>query len=992
VGEKIERIFLGLNRPPLHSAVDLILEKWAQGTDQNTVLDLSNFLLVLPTSRSSKRLLQLLVQKTAQQNVRFTPPQIITVGELPEHLYAAEKTLATDLAQQIAWSKALRQAAPESIEALLGRPNEDETEGDSADMLAQWQPLAKLLSRLHTRLASDIWSFRSVAREVRGVKNFLSEEQARWDALEVIQKEYYAILDSANLWDRQAARSYVAAGAKIGQKRCDTNKRVVLIAVADLNRSISGMLEQIAPSVTSLVVADESMADRFNDFGSLITSAWLDVDIKIDDDKILIVDTPADQAFAVSHHLTHLASGTSYATDQITIGVPDANVIPQLERAMSAIDVPYRSLAGRSLGETAPVRLLIACRDYLQAQTYDSFASLVRHPDVFRWVTDTIEDDEWLAELDSYQNAHLPDKIPVAQKQPFGDPKKIAARHDAKDPGSEYRAKASAATSEVLNEIHALVQDLLKPLAEGTRAIVEWSQPWTEVLVRIYGNRTLSKSDDADRATIKACEAIYSALANQKQVPAEFGTVVTAAQALQWALEAASEQRVLPTPIPEAVELAGWLDLPLDDAEVLIVTGMNDDSVPTSEVGHQFLPNALCEQLEILDNNRRYARDCYALTVMTSVRDEFLLVVGRHDEKEEPKKPSRLLFADSAEVAALRAKAFFTFRGQNESQLWLGDYSDPPQDQQIEIPFPICNHPLEQMSVTKFKEFLKCPYRFYLNIILKLRTATDSWRELSGGTFGDLAHNILEAFAESELRDSSNEQLIFEFLAGELEDQCRQLFSTSRLPAVKIQMQQLRHRLERFATAQANHRRKGWRIVSTEELLAHPLDVDGQIFTITGKIDRVDQHEQTGQVAIWDYKTSDAGEVPYKAHKTRTKWKDLQLPLYRHLVKEVGAVRNANLETITLGYVLLSKDLDNIKFEEAGFSSDELKEADELAFDCIRKIRKGLYWPPEPQPPQFSEDFAGICQDAVFEKFDVAHNTPESHVVQEKDTVVELPW
>ena len=114
------------------------------------MLDLSNFLLVLPTSRSSKRLLQLLVQKTAQQNVRFTPPQIITVGELPEHLYAAEKTLATDLAQQIAWSKALRQAAPESIEALLGRPNEDETEGDSADMLAQWQPLAKLLSRLHT--------------------------------------------------------------------------------------------------------------------------------------------------------------------------------------------------------------------------------------------------------------------------------------------------------------------------------------------------------------------------------------------------------------------------------------------------------------------------------------------------------------------------------------------------------------------------------------------------------------------------------------------------------------------------------------------------------------------------------------------------------------------------------------------------------------------------------------------------------------------------
>jgi hypothetical protein len=651
---------------------------------------------------------------------------------------------------------------------------------------------------------------------------------------------------------------------------------------------------------------------------------------------------------------------------------------------MSAIEVPCRSLAGRSLGETAPVRLLIVCRDYLQTQTYDSFASLVRHPDVFRWVTDTIEDDEWLGKLDSYQNAHLPDKILVAQTKPFGDPKKISERHDAKDPGSKYRAKESAATSEVLNKIHSLVQDLLKPLVEGTRPIVEWSHPWTEVLVRIYGGRRLSRSNEADRATIKACEAIYSALANQKQVPAEFGTVVTAAQAL--------EQRVLPSPIPEAVELAGWLDLPLDDAEVMIVTGMNDDSVPTSEVGHQFLPNALCEQLEILDNNRRYARDCYALTVITSVRDDFLLVVGRHDEKEEPKKPSRLLFADSAEVSAWRAKAFFTFRGQNESQLWLGDYSDPPQEQQIEIPFPICTQPLEQMSVTKFREYLKCPYRFYLNIIMRLRPATDSWRELSGGTFGDLAHNILEAFAECELRDSSNDKLIFEFLSGELDEQARELFSTSRLPAVRIQMQQLRHRLERFATAQANHRRSGWRIVSTEELLEHPLDVDGQIFTITGKIDRVDQHEETGQVAIWDYKTSDKGEGPYKSHKTRKKWKDLQLPLYRHLVKEVAAVKNANLDTVKLGYVLLSKNLDDTKFEEAGFSAEELTEADELAFDCIRKIRKGLYWPPEPQPPLFSEDFEAICQDNVFEKFDVAHNTPDSHVVQEKDTVVELPW
>ena len=1004
----IERVFLGLNRPALHSACDLVLQKYLTGNSSSEnaepALDLSQFIVVLPTMRSANRLMQLLVQKTSEQKICFTPPQMITVGDLPEHLYVAEKALATDLAQQIAWSKALRQAEPETIETLLGRsPEEDETadpsEGDPSEILAQWQPLAKLLSKLHTRLGNDIWSFRSVAREVGKLKNFLSEEQTRWDSLAEIQKQYYKILDSVNLWDRQASRSFVAVGGtkKVPEKRCATDKKILLIAVADLNRSVSGMLQQVADKVTCMVVADESMADRFDTFGSLITAAWLDQDISIDDDKIMIVDAPADQAQAVSHYLTHLKQGTQLATDQITIGVPDTKVLPQLQRGLNAIKVPHRNLAGRSLVETAPVRLMIACRDYLGQQTYEAFAALVRHPDLFQWISEQLGDgeqpeDEWLHDLDEYQNVHLPDKILVSQSDPFGDSESIAKVHDAKDPNSKFRAQAAADTAVLLNRIHTLIQDLLKPLAEGTRPIVQWSGPWTEILARIYGNRTLNKFDDADRATIKACDSIFAALANQDQVPSEFGTVVTAAQALQWALEAASEQRVVAAPIPDAVELAGWLDLPLDDAEVMIVTGMNDDSVPTSEVGHQFLPNALCEQLGILDNNRRYARDCYALTVITAVRDDYLLVVSRHDEKEEPKKPSRLLFADTAEVAALRAKAFFTFRGQTESQLWLGDYSDPPMEQKIEIPFPNCAQPPDKLSVTKFKEFLKCPYRFYLNIILKLRTASDDWRELSGGTFGDLAHNVLEAFAESELRDSTNDKLIFEFLAGELDAQSQQIFSSSRLPAVRIQMQQLRQRLERFATAQANHRRNKWRIVSTEELLQHKLDVDGEIFTITGKIDRVDQHEETGQVAIWDYKTSDKGEGPDKSHRKSNQWKDLQLPLYRHLVKEVRAVKSANLANVKLGYVLLSKNLDDIKFEEATFTPEQLNEADELTFDCIRKIRKGLYWPPEEIPPIFSEDLAAICQDGVFEKFDVTTNTPDALATTEKDTEVVLPW
>ena len=960
----------------------------ADGTRQAEA-DLSGVLVVLPTLRSSRRMLQLLIEAAEAEKVILTPPQIITVGDLPEHLYSVNKAIATDLAQQLAWAKALDQSPEEIIEDLTGLPTDDDADEDE---LKDWQPLAQLMVRLHTRLASDIWSFRSVAREVKKLKNFLAKELKRWEALEQIQDRYYKILASVDLWDRQAARSYAAKGFDLNEKRCHCSKDLLLIGVADLNRSLTGMLSQVADKVTCMVAADAAMEDRFDAMGGLVADKWLDATIAIEEENILYVDKPVDQAQAVVHYLDHLPSGKKYSTDQITVGVPGAKVIPQLERGLNSANLPHRSLAGKSLDETAPVKLMIACRNYLRLEDYTSFAALIRHPDIFAWISTAIEEDEFLADFDDYQNAHLPDKILVSQRLPFGDPKKIAANFETKDPNSKNRAAATAKQCRQLNAIHALIAPLLSPLSEGVRPLGEWASWWIKVLLTVYGERTLDRTNDGDRQTIAACTAISDALGNQQQVPAGFGITTTAAQALQWALDAASEHRVLPNPIPEAIELAGWLDLALDDAEVMIVTGMNDENVPTSEVGHQFLPNALCEELGILDNNRRYARDCYALTLITAVRKNYLLISGRHDQGGEPQKPSRLLFADTADVAAVRARAFFTFNDSQTTELWLGDMDSIADEQQIEIPYPICDFIPSRLSVTKFKEYLKCPYRFYLNIIMRLRPATDDWRELSGGTFGDLAHNVLEAFAESELRDATNAVAISEFLGEELDRQSKEIFLGSNLPAVQLQIEQLRSRLDRFATCQSEHRKAGWRIVSTEELLAHELIVDGEPFTVTGKIDRVDRHDETNQVAIWDYKTSDFGEGPTKAHIKSKKWQDLQLPLYRHLIKEVDVVKKDNLSTVKLGYVILSRDLETIRFEEADFGEPMLKEADELVFDCIRKIRKGIFWPPAEKPPQFSGDLAAICQDHVFEQFDIEKITPPEMAVESKDTVVELPW
>ncbi len=975
------RVFLGFERPPLVTAAEWLLNRFRLELPDENRFDLSNVIVVVPTMRAQNRLLQLLVKRVEGLEGLFTPPRITTLGQLPEFLYRAAKPLASDLTQQIAWTKVLEQSSKAQMECLTGR---DDIE-DGYD----WRPMATLVANLHARLANDIWSFSSVSREVKNYKGFLKEEANRWDVLSDLQKRYYQILGEVELWDKQAARNFAAAGLmKANEIRCQTDFDIVLVGTADINRSVAEMLKQVQASnsqqVSILVAAPEVMAAAFDEIGSLETGYWVNHVVDFADEKILIADQPADQADGAARYITNLSF--ELAADEITIGVPDPAIIPQLERTLNSVQLKHRNLAGVEITHTAPVRLLLACRDYLEGQSYTNFAGLVRHPDLYRWLCDCVDDDGWLQSLNDYQNNNLPSSLGLFDNDAFGSPELISTTYDPTDDGAQQRAGRLADSTRILNQVHRALSELLGSLAGGedskVRPIGEWAAPWITLLQQIYGECEFDRQDVIGLKTLRACEAVCVALSGQNAVPELFGTEVSATESLNWALESAAEQRVVESPDPEAVELAGWLDLALDDAPVMVITSMNDEYVPTSEVGHQFLPNELCKELKILDNDRRYARDAYALTVISSVRENFLLIAGRRASSGEPGRPSRLLFTDR-ETSARRAKAFFDYGGSPESKLWITSQVDFPNAQQIEIPVPDAAVP-KNISVTKFKDFIQCPYRFYLKHIMRLQATDDDWSELSGGTFGDLAHNVLEAFGKSDVRDATDEARIREFLFDKLNQLVTFQFAGSRLPAVRIQVEQLRLRFERFAQKQVKVRRDGWRIVSTEEHLFHNFDVDGVPFVINGKIDRVDQHDISGQVAVWDYKTSDRGDPPEKVHyaKRKQEWKDLQLPLYRHLVKEVSAVEGADFSNVAMGYVLLAKNLDEVGFHSAEWEPEVLATADEKAREIIRKIRMGSY-EMSGKPPMYSEDFAGICQDFVFEKAD-----PPGL----ETTVGELPW
>ncbi len=166
------------------------------------------------------------------------------------------------------------------------------------------------------------------------------------------------------------------------------------------------------------------------------------------------------------------------------------------------------------------------------------------------------------------------------------------------------------------------------------------------------------------------------------------------------------------------------------------------------------------------DNARRYARDAYALSVLLASRQRLDLIVARHDSQGDPLTPSRLLFATDRDQIAQRALRFFAPPPpQHELPPLAGRLMPGRTESGFVVPPPTpLAEPIRELPVTAFREYLACPYRFYLRRVLKLRSSSDAAEELDGALFGSLVHEVLRQFGLGPCRDSTDPAEIRQYL------------------------------------------------------------------------------------------------------------------------------------------------------------------------------------------------------------------------------------
>ena len=937
---KSNRDFLDWGRPALPGAVTWLCDHYSR----DGVLDLSGILLVLPGARAGRRLLELLVDHTGDASLRLVPPTTLTVGALPEQLYTSKRPFADELVQRCAWVAGLKDTPSKELDEIIGHRPDD---GDSAS----WIELADLLKRQHGELAGDGIDFSHVAQSE--ILDEIPSERRRWEILHGIQCRYLDTLQDLALWDRQTARLVA-----IEQDECEAIHDIVLVGTVDINHTMRRMLESdgVAERVTALVYAADSLADRFDQLGCLLPEQWRQPALPPGDGEVQVADRPDDQAAAVAAWLSQLPG--SWRGDDLTIGIADESLVSTMARQMADCRVTTRWVHEAALPDTRPWRLLEAvsgCLENLEETqdengtamatvAYDPLAALWRHPDIDAWLRSRTESDP-VAVLDSYRGKHLITRLELTSLDPA-----------AENPSQPTPSLALEQTGE-----------LLQPLAVGSRPLPEWVQPISSLLATVYQDQTADRDDRNGHVLLSAARHIHKAVTTLGEVPGEVALEVSGIDAIRLVLETAASETIASVADPEAVEMVGWLELPLDDAPILAVIGVNEGHVPSSSTSDLFLPDRLRQRLGILDNTRRIARDAYAVSAMVASREHLLLVGGRQSESRDPLRPSRLLLSTDGGDQPSRVLSLLDPVSPKRTARLPGMFASGPDESSFLVPEPTATG-LSQISATAFSDYLECPYRFYLKHVLRLKTIEDQSGELSSPDFGNLAHDALKEFGKSELADSTDIDATAEFLRSAAWKWVGIRHGRHRPEAVEVQMAQLVNRLNAMAEWQVRSVNQGWRIKHAEEAITAGqvvLDTPAGPLSITGRIDRIDRNEATDQWRVIDYKTSNKAIRPESNHRRgsgkQKTWKSLQLPLYLRLARDALGIEGE----VQLGYLALPASTEDTDFLEAGWSEEQLAEADAVVADVAEKIVRGDYTRITEKRVPFAESLAAICQDKL---------------------------
>jgi len=934
----IERVFWGWDRPVMDQAVRLLTQDWISGA-----LDLSDTLIIVPTSEAARRLKEALARKVAPSGGAVSAP----------HVWPPERALLSDDDRRsaaspsqliLAWARVLLDAQLADLPHLF----------PVAPAQQDWSwavEMARALTDLATTLGAGGHSFASVANHPD-----LPRDTARWQELAGLETAWLTTLATFGTQDPQLLkRQRVAAPVLPADLR-----RILVLPAPDLpvlfHRWLTAAAQQVP--VTLYIQAPESQAAHFDDTGSPRREHWGEragIVIPLPGDHIHLEHNPGEQARRALDLMRQLLP------QRIALGVCDAEAGAHLQERLQHEEVRVYEPGGRSAERHGTLQLLALWSDLCATDDWQVFASLLRFPAVRDALSDTrgAEAMRVLEAADDFASRHLPVTLSHALElaSSLRDDPPSKALHMAMQ---RAQAWCQRFQDQALPEAaHALVMDL-------------------------FGEISYAADSAEHRDHVSLLQDWLAACRDWQQQARQLRLPTSGPGLFSLSLQQLRQQRLADPRGDVDLVLLGWLELLWEPAPALIITGFNEESVPGTLISHPFLPDRLREALGIASQASRFARDAYLLRAMAEQRrteGALHLTLGQWSEGKDALRPSRLLFLCSDDQLTERVRQLFP--KELDSTL----PREPARSRAWKLKPPMMNsEPLSTISASRLRSYLTCPFGYYLDHVLKVSPVDATKREMDALDFGNLIHHALRTLHSAEGVAAGADEAKLNTLLAKAAEAYAHARHGKRLPVpVALQLDSAKQRLRRCAEIEASLRAQGWRTQQVETSFGDELDsgllIGGARFH--GIIDRVDVNN-AGQTRIIDYKTGDDAKPPLAAHakaiSARMKlaeedewkcftgsdgqtylWLDLQLPLYAHAWKLSHP--DSVIET---AYWNLPKAADSTSLD--GF--DDLDEtmiaaAVACAEEAVRRIHAGMFWPPAKRSR--ADQYTGLIHGSVLE-------------------------
>ena len=516
--------------------------------------------------------------------------------------------------------------------------------------------------------------------------------------------------------------------------------------------------------------------------------------------------------------------------------------------------------------------------------------------------------------------------------------------------------RESAAEAEALRQLHQVWASLRAPGATGRECIGRLQGAWQALKFP----EVLEEAEQGQWSRITALlQELEASLASES---------LNAGELLDW-LTHGARQQLLPGPgVQEAgIQILGLLEMRGLDFSRVWFLGKNSGAFPQPPRPLPLLNAA--EKRRVLggtyQSQHHFARELYdtflgtapeiILTRPQAVEQEDRVATPLYPGQWNKKEMAPLSRPDPAWLRVPAVQAAFTIPE--------GDFL--PKD----VAAPLAISLPGEVSLTQAQTALRCSCRFLLEILLRIRELPEMESGLSPRERGERLHQVLARFAADynkildqddgwdqprarEVLKAAAHRLLQDMLA-DLHWQAeweRWLGEGEAGPGLLWKW--LKKEEERFE--------QGWRWQGLE-VRFKDLKAPDWPFALKGRIDRIDYHEEAGELVVWDYKT---GKIP-GAKKVFEESEEFQLPGYLLAVKRGLVPVPPGVAGLRAGFITLKssreKDLKYEDFEKQAARWEEVVASWAERIAALgRRLAAGDF-SPQPTPAPRGRG-AGACE------------------------------